>query len=140
MYSRVLARAYRQLGTDSLDWPLLGVMWEQKWYFDISIPFGIRKGVMFYQRTTDGVSYIMGREELDTFNCIDDFAGVAPCILSSCPSFEGLRTLLCELDLDEKIRIHHLPPKVMTWTGIEFDTLRMEARMPECKINDTFKI
>ena len=25
----------------------------------------------------------------------------------------------------------------MTWTGIEFDTLRMEACMPKCKINDT---
>ena len=25
----------------------------------------------------------------------------------------------------------------MNWTGIEFDTLRMEAWMPKCKINDT---
>ena len=111
MYSRVLAWAYRQLRSDPLDWPLLGVMWEQKWYFDISILFSIRKGVMVYQRTTDGVSYIMGHEELDTLNCIDDFDGVAPCISFACPSFEGLRTLLCELGLDEKIRRHHLPPR-----------------------------
>ena len=101
----------RQLRSDPLDWPLFGGMWEQKWYFDILISFGIRKGFMFYQRTTDGVSYIIGREELDTLNCIDDFAGVAPCISSACPSFEGLRTLLCELGLDEKIRRHHLPPR-----------------------------
>ena len=140
MYSRDLARAYRQLRSDPLDWPLLGVMWEQKWYFDISIPFGIRKGAMCCQRTTDGVSYIMSREEFDTLNYIDDFAGVTPCLSSACASFERLRTLLCELGLDENDKKASPPSQVMTWTGIEFDTLKMEARMPQCKINDTLNL
>ena len=43
LYSRDMARAYRQLRSDPLDWPLTGLTWNSKYYFDMSVPFVIRQ-------------------------------------------------------------------------------------------------
>ena len=42
LYKLDLARAYRQLPADPLDWPLLGIKWNDTFYMDKSVPFGLR--------------------------------------------------------------------------------------------------
>ena len=58
LYSQDLERAHRQLRSDPLDWPLLGLEWDNKYYFDVAVPFGIRNGAMACQRTTNAICFI----------------------------------------------------------------------------------
>ena len=44
IYKLDLAWAYRQLPYDPLDWPLLGLFWDKKFYVDKSVPFGCAMG------------------------------------------------------------------------------------------------
>ena len=62
LYKVDLTRAYRQLRTDPLDWPFLMLQWEDQFFLDISIPFGLRHKASACQRTTEAVSAI-AREE-----------------------------------------------------------------------------
>ena len=73
-----LSRTYRQLRSDPLDWPLLGVKWGDDHYVDVAIPFGLRRGAPACQRTSEAASHIAhehygGR----TAAYIDDTAGAA---------------------------------------------------------------
>ena len=44
LYKIDLKRAYRQLRSDPLDWPLLGLLWQGEAFIDTAIPFGLRHG------------------------------------------------------------------------------------------------
>ena len=58
IYKIDLSRAYRQLRSDPLDWPLLGIGWENQCYLDTAIPFGLRHGASACQRTSEAVVVI----------------------------------------------------------------------------------
>ena len=42
MMKRDLKRAYQQIQTDPADWNLLGLIWNKQWYFDTTMPMGLR--------------------------------------------------------------------------------------------------
>ena len=139
LFSVDLARAYRQWRSDPLDWPLLGLKWNNSYYFDMSIPFGLRPGAMICQRVTDAIRYILHQDNIMVVNYIDDFAGIAT------PSqahthFNSLRSLLQELGVQESEPKATEPSSVMTWIGIEFNTLDMTLKMPQDKISETLKL
>ena len=69
LWSHDLSRGYRQLRSDPLDWPLLGIQWQGKYYFDCSIPFGLRFGAKCMQDTTSAVATILQHEGFPTQGC-----------------------------------------------------------------------
>ena len=58
IYKIDLSRAYRQLRGDPLDWPLMGISWEDEYYIDLAVPFGLRHGASSCQRTTEATAVI----------------------------------------------------------------------------------
>ena len=71
LYKVDLSTAYRQLRTDPLDWPFLMLHWEDQFYLDISISFGLQHSASACQRTTEAVSAI-AKVGADTAPYIDD--------------------------------------------------------------------
>ena len=113
LYSVDLARAYRQWRSDPLDWPLLGIMWDNSFYFDISIPFGLRPGAMFCQRVTDSIRHILQQSYITVVNYIDDFAAIfTPDKADS--HFHSLRSLLQQLGVCESTDKATAPHTTMT--------------------------
>ena len=71
-----LARAYRQLRTDPLSVPLLGITFDTNKYFDIAPPFGCRTSSMACARTTNAVVHLMTNLGFYVICYLDDFIGV----------------------------------------------------------------
>lgn len=140
LYSLDLARAYRQLRCDPLDWPLLGYMWNNCYYFDIAIPFGVRWGAMACQRMTNAVCNIVNCDKRTLLGYIDDFAGVAPTLATATLDFKRVRELLQELGVNEAVDKATPPSTTMTWIGVDFDTIALEMRIPEDKLSDTLSL
>lgn len=141
LYSVDLSRAFRQLRCDPLDWPLLGSQCEGLFYCDTAIPFGIRWGAMACQRTTSALCYIMDKEaDQDCLNYIDDLAGVASSATVARQGFDFLRDLMKELGVVESEHKAIFPCTQMIWIGIEFDSILMQMRMPQHKIEETLAL
>ena len=78
LYKVDLSRAYRQLRSDPLDWSLLGVEWDQQFFVDIAVPFGLRHGASACQRTTEAVVQLAEHDTgCDAEPYVDDTAGAA---------------------------------------------------------------
>ena len=137
MYSRDISRAYRHLHSDPLTWRLLGFLWDGKYYFDASIPFGIRWGAMAMQRTTTAVTYIMDKHGFQTYTYIDDIAGIGTTLDATESGFKKLKQLFKDLGLEESESKAQPPSHQITWLGVEFDAVAMEIRMPNEKISDS---
>ena len=115
-----LARAYRQLPSDPWDWPLLGISWDDQYFFDKAIPFGVRHGAMACQRVSEAICHI-AKEEMDTdsLGYIDDTAAAALPILELARAqyahLKGtVETLGLQLAPDKCIE----PTTCLSWIGV----------------------
>ena len=60
LYKTDLARGYRQLRVDPLDWPLLRFQYQGRHFMDICLPFGLWSSAMCMQRTAEAICYMHG--------------------------------------------------------------------------------
>ena len=134
-----ISRAYRNLRLDPLSWPLMGIEWNNALYCDISVPFGLRTGAFFCQRTTNAVAHIMNNHKYKVLPYIDDFAGAAPKD-SSGAAFDRLKQLLQELGLPIAESKLQPPSCCATWLGITFDSDKMEMYIPLGKVDEIIRL
>lgn len=141
LYGLDLERAYRQLRSDPLDWPLLGLCWDSNLYFDVAIPFGIRWGAMACSRTTEAICHIHTSQGHSSLCYIDDFFGVSPPALDQAlQGFHNLKALLIELGVKEATEKAQPPTTKMFWIGVEFDSMAMVMRVPYFRIEETLDL
>ena len=127
--------AYRQLRSDPLDWPLLGIQWGEQTYLDTSIPFGLRHGASACQRTSEAVVAIT-EAIIDAWALpyIDDTVGAAPAEWALF-HYQGVRRLKSELGLVAAEHKCEPPTTRLDWVGISFDTIEMCMYIAQGKID-----
>ena len=142
LYKLYLARAYRQLPSDPLDWLLLGVHWENKYWFDKSIPFGLGHGAMNCQRVTSAICYAVDKElDAPLVPYIDDMGGAAPNNLEMAQAkYEGVCETITKMVLDLALEKCHGPSKFMTWTCMSYDSIRMIMSIEMSKVEETLEL
>ena len=140
LYKVDLSRAYRQLRSDPLDWPLLGVKWEQQFYVDVAVPFGLRHGASACQRTTEAVVQLAKHDtDCDAEPYIDDTAGAAlpP---DATDHYNGLLDTMERLGLNAAIKKCQPPSVLMIWIGVLFDSVRMSMAIDPLKIEEALQL
>ena len=95
-----LSGYFRQLPLDPADYSLMCFVWENRVYFDVVSPMGLRSAPYFAQRTSNAIRFIHNRAGYYLFNYINDFIGVENIELIW-NSFHGLITLLKSLGVTE---------------------------------------
>lgn len=136
MYKTDLARAYRQLRTDPLDWPYLGFANRNTLFFDICPPFGLRSSAMMMQRTSNAVVFIHGKHGYLSDAYIDDFSGVEKTKNKASEALTDLQTTFKSLGLEEELSKCCQPSTVMAWLGILLDTIEMSMTIPSPKLKE----
>jgi hypothetical protein len=127
MWGLDLRRAYRQIRVDPLDWPLLCISWDNKFYANISVAFGIRHGASFAQRLSQAVCDILEAEGITTVPYIDDFIGAHPSLLAATTAFQRSLHLFTELGLDLNPTKCVPPTTCIIWIGVKFNTTDMST-------------
>ena len=139
LYKTDLARGYRQLRVDPIDWPLLGLKHEGQVFLDVCPPFGLKTSAMCMQRTAEAICYIHGRRGYYSRAYLDDFGGAersesrAQCALCT------LQQVMAELGIKEAEGKICQPSRVMIWLGILFDTVNMTMTIPPAKLEEVMQ-
>ena len=136
LYKVDLSRAYRQLRTCPLDWPLLTVGWDEQVFVDVAVPFGLRHGASACQRTTEAVADVVAAEVgASTHPYIDDTAGVAVPLLAD-KHYGHLLDCMSKLGL-EAAPDKCVPPSTrMCWIGVIFDSVKMTMEIEEGRVQE----
>ena len=129
-----LERAYRQLRSDPLDYPLMGVQHNGQYFTDICPSFGCRGSGAAQQRVSEAVCYLMSNQGHPVLAYVDDFCGINSSFsdaVSAFATFEGLcSTLGLKLASDKSA----FPAQRMEWLGFHFDTINMQITVPMSKL------
>ena len=133
LYKTDLARGYRQLRIDPMDWGLLGFQHRGQFYIDICPPFGLRSSAMMMVRTTTAIIHIHKDKGYDSMAYIDDFGGAEHDLDTADLALATLQSILKDLGMAEAESKICPPTQIMTWLGIQFDTLHMTMSLPPKK-------
>ena len=129
-----LKDAYRFVPIHPHDVRLLAVSWQGSVYIDRALPFGLRSAPKVFSAISDMLAWAFFRQGLSRqVHYLDDFL-----FLSSPGSISPLPIALGVLgSLGIPVATHKVegPSPVLTFLGIQIDTLAMELRLPPHKVN-----
>ena len=134
--------AFRLIPVHPDDWELLGMCWNGQYYFDKALPFGLRFAPYIFNQLWDAIEWILLNECSISFVChiLDDFLIVEPPCHTPPPDSLCRASLSSMILTFQKLNIPISTPKtegpsqIIQFMGIILDSGKMEARLPEDKV------
>ncbi len=130
--------AYRNIPVHPKDRWLLGMKWEGETFVDGTLPFGLRSAPLLFTAVGDAIEWIAtqrGAEWLRHY--IDDFVAVGKRDTDQCERAMVVFKETCQrlgMPLDESKE--EGPSEVLTFLGMEIDSVKMEVRLPQEKLTE----
>ena len=130
--------AYRNIPVHPRDRWLLGMRWEGVTYIDGTLPFGLRSAPLLFTAVGDAIEWIATQRGAKWLrHYIDDFVTVGQRGTNECAEAMAIFKETCQrlgMPLDEKKE--EGPSEVLTFLGLEIDTVKMEVRLPQEKLKE----
>lgn len=136
MWKADLSRAYRQLRVDPLDFPLLGLQVDEQYYLDLCPSFRCRSSSTACQRTSNALSYTMGKAGCAILAYLDDYASCAPSKDIAMQQYDLFTTTAQELALKLAKEKCHPPTTSMEWLGFYVNSISMNISIPAKKLQE----
>ena len=131
-----IKQAYRIVPVHPDDRHLLAVQWEGQVFVDKVLPFGLRSAPLIFTAVADALQWIMSKRGVSpVFHYLDDFITLGPPQSAKCQ--RNLESIIetCKLTgtpLEEDKC--EGPTSVLTFLGMELDSINMEIRLPMDKL------
>ena len=129
--------AYRIIPVHPDDRPLLGMRWKGVTYVDTNLPFGLRSAPKNFTALAYALSWVfVNRGDIrETIHYLDDYLFVGDPASEECAQALQRALALCE-QLGVPIAREKVcqPSTSLTFLGIEVDTLAIELRLPQEKL------
>ena len=133
--------AFRQFPVHPEDWELLGMYWNNSYYFDKVLPFGLRSVPYILNQLSDALEWILLNKCFISYvgHTLDDFLIMEP------PTLAGLPSQACQTSLSSMLLTFNTlgvliaehktewPSLIIEFLGIILDSQKMEARLPPDK-------
>ena len=136
MWKADLERAYRQLRSDPLDYPLMGIRHNGSIYVDVCPSFGARGSSAAQQRVSRAVSHLMVKAGHHCLAYMDDFCGAAASFDEAVAAFVEFERLTAQLGLKLAPDKCAFPAKAMDWLGFYFDASDLSVTIPPDKLKE----
>ena len=131
-----LQSAYRHVPVHPSDQHLLGIEWAGKVFVDRALPFGLRSAPKLFSAVADSLAWALQCEGVvNSIHYLDDFLFWGPPESTVCESALQKAIALSErLGLPVATQKTVSPTTVLTFLGIEIDSVAMVLRLPAEKL------
>ena len=131
--------AYRIIPVHPRDRYLLGMKWEDRFYVDLALPFGLRSAPFIFNSVADMLAYILSHNHAirRLIHYLDDY------FTADCPRSDECLTNLTQFKaVCAQLGIPLAPDKCigpttcLVFLGIELDSVEQSARLPTNKLKE----
>jgi hypothetical protein len=128
--------AYRCIPVRPDDWPLLGLQWQNQFYFDIVMQFGITSATAIFEWYSSAAQYIAQHScaQKHLVHYVDDFILFNQGLSSAKLALESVLKLFAELGIPISMNKLEGPSTSMVFLGILFDSDTMTIRLDDEKL------
>ena len=140
--SVTIKNAFRLLPINPNDYPLLGILWKGLYYYDRCMPMGCSSSCLTFERFSTAVQWI-AQNKLNIqymLHLLDDFFLAARNEKLCANQLELFLSLCSYLGIPMAPEKTCGPSTTLCFVGIELDTLKSEARLPQDKIEKCITI
>ena len=129
--------AYRLVPVSPLDRPLLGITWRGQYYIDARLPFGLRSAPKIFNAIADVLEWCFRHEGVALVDhYLDDFIILGPPNCENCArDLRIIREVSTALGIPLAEEKCEGPCTVLTFLGIQIDTVRMSLSLPAEKLD-----
>ena len=129
--------AFRLLPVHPADRHLLGMEWQGKVYIDTCLPFGLRSAPKLFNVLAELLSWIAKQRNVSfLIHYLDDFLTMGPSSSSSCQhNLDAIIEICNYLGVPLALEKVEGPSSALPFLGIMLDTIKMEARLPNDKLD-----
>lgn len=132
--------AFRLVPIHPTDYHLLGFTWNNLFYYDRCLPMGASSSCQIFESFSSSLQWIMENKygAAGMSHIIDDFLFVGPPNSDKClADLQCFSSLCSRLGVPLKPEKTILPTTTIVIYGIEFDSIKLECRLPVEKIAKT---
>ena len=117
----------------------MGIYWQAMFYVDMYLPFGLRSAPYIFNQLSDALEWILTHNYglKHVLHILDDILVIEPSRAQSLTTFNTLLRVFMSLRALLVASKTLGPSRVLEFMGIELDSSRMEARLPEDKLART---
>ena len=128
--------AFRIIPIAPRDFPLLGIEWQGKFYFDKCLPIGCSSSCQIFETLSTGLEWIAAHKlhASAVIHILDDFLFTASSNEKRRVDLNNVIYLCQRLGVPIANEKTTGPAKALQFAGISLDTSLMEARLPEDKL------
>ena len=112
--------AYRCIPVRPVDWPLLGMSWNNQFYFDIVMQFGITSATAIFEWYSSAAQYIVEKScgISNIVHYIDDFFTLVNGLAAAKHALKNILAVFAELGLPVSLsKLEMIPSVVLTRKG-----------------------
>ena len=124
--------AYRIIPVHPEDRPLLGMVWGGELYLDTALLFGLRSAPKFFNALADGLQWILQEQGIKVIHYLVCFEPQGE--KNDLRALEGALSTCARLGVPIAAHKTEGPAHVITFLGIEVDTVAQEVRLPMEKL------
>lgn len=128
--------AYRCIPVRPDDWPLLGFQWNEQYYFDIVMQFGVTSATAIFEWYSSAAQYIAERScgIKHMVHYVDDFMLFSRGDAAAKLALDSVVKLFAELGIPISVDKLEGPNTSMIFLGILFDSVSMTIRLDDEKL------
>ena len=135
-YSLPLKSPFRIIPVHPLEYPLLGIKWDNQYYFDRCLAMGLKSSCAIFETFSSSLEWLATQylHASAVIHILDDFLFIAPTkdkCSTDLHNFLAMRKVLGVPIAHEKTAG---PNTTLQFAGIELDCVRLEARLPLDKL------
>ncbi|XP_055334693.1 uncharacterized protein LOC129585836 [Paramacrobiotus metropolitanus] len=134
-----LKHAFRLIPVRYEDWHLLGYVFDERYYFDVVLPFGCRSFPAIFDRMATFLEWIIVNvcHFRDVLHYMDDFFFAGPAGSVLCRLAIELMTLVCsDLGIPLALDKTEGPSTTLTFLGVVLDSVNQTISIPPEKLKD----
>ena len=133
-----LKHAFRLCPVRRADWDLLGVHWAGQYYIYKRLPFGLRSSPALFHKVADAFEWILLNEcgLFRVLHYLDDFFFAEPDEAACAATMAGVRAHAAKLGILLEPFKEVGRSTILTFLGVELDSVAMVARLPPDKLAD----
>lgn len=135
-----IERAYRNYRSDPIDWPLLVISFDDKYYIDLGLPFGARLSSLYVQRIANVIVATLRSQGILCAMYLDDL--FLACHKQADPQlqFSNAMAVLRSLGLPINYKKLVTPTTRAVWLGVYFNFDEFTVSIPHNKVRELLEV
>lgn len=130
-----IKQAFRLIPVLPDQYKLLGIKWENNFFFDKCLPMGASSATQLFERVSSALHFLAGKRGVAKMvHYLDDFLIVHSSSSGCAADLTKFQALCSELNVPLAPDKTFGPSNTLTFLGIEIDTIKEEVRLPKDKL------